>query len=75
MFYYVCYGGEIVKANGSIEYIKDGRVITKIMNVHIPYAESVSTVCDRLKVHSTSLKMYYKCKLDPSILLLLEDEE
>ena len=27
MFIYVCYGGEMVKSNGSIEY-KGGRVIT-----------------------------------------------
>ena len=33
--------GEMVKSNGLIEY-KGGRVITKIMNVHIPYIEFVS---------------------------------
>ena len=49
IFFYVCYGGEIVKSNWSIEY-KGGRVITKILNVHIPYIELVSIVCDRLKV-------------------------
>ena len=52
MFYYVCYGGKMVKANGSIEY-KGGRIITKTINVHIPYAKFVSIVCDRLKVHTT----------------------
>ena len=60
MFVFVCYGGEMVKSNESIEY-KGGRVIKKIMNVHIPYVEFVSIVCDRLKVESTALKMYYTC--------------
>ena len=73
MFVYVCYGGEIVKSNGSIEY-KGGRVITEIMNVHIPYAEFFSIVYDKLKIESTTLKMYYICKFDPSILVLLEDD-
>ena len=73
LFFYLCYGGEIVKFNGSIEY-RGGRVITKIMNVHIPYIEFVSIVCDRLKVESTALKMYYTCKFDQSMLLLLEDD-
>ena len=72
MFVYVCYGGEMVKSNGSIEY-KGGRVITKIMNVHIPYVEFVSIVCDRLKFESTALKMYYTCKFVQSMLVLLED--
>ena len=63
----------MVKANGSIKY-KGGRVITDIMNVHIPYAKFVSIVCARLKVESTSLNMYYKCKFDPSMLVLLEDD-
>ena len=44
------------------------------MNVHIPYVEFVSIVCDRLKVESTALKMYYTCKFDPSMLVLLEDD-
>ena len=74
MFCYVCYGGEMVKANGPIEY-KGIRIITKIMNVHILYAEFVSIVCDRLKVCPTSLKMYYTCKFDPTMLILLEDNE
>ena len=73
MFVYVCYDGEMVKSNGSIEY-KGDRVITEIMNVHTPYAKFVSIVCDRLKVESTSLKMYYTCKFDPSMLVLLEDD-
>ena len=72
MFVYVCYGGEMVKSNGLIEY-KDGRVITEIMNAQIPYFEFVSIVCDRLKVELTALKMYYTCKFDPSMLVLLED--
>ena len=59
------YGGEMVKSNGSIEY-KGGRVIIEIMNLHIPYVEFVSIPCDRLKVESTALKMYYTCKLDQS---------
>ena len=63
MFVYVCYGGEMVKSNGSIEY-KGDKVITKTMNVHISYVEFVSIVCDRLKVESTALKMYYTCKFD-----------
>ena len=61
----------MVKSNGSTEY-KGGRVISKIMNVHIPYAEFVSIVYDRLKVESTLLKIYYTCKFDPSMLVLLE---
>ena len=62
-----------MKSNGLIEY-KGGRVITEIMNVKFPYAEFVSIVCDRLKVESTSLKMYYTCKFDPSMSVLLEDD-
>ena len=54
------------KSNGSIEY-KGGRVTTKIMNVHVPYVEFVLIVCDRLKVESTALKMYYTCKFDKSM--------
>ena len=49
MFVYVFYDGEMVKSNGLIEY-KGGRVITEIMNVHVPYVEFVSIVFDRLKV-------------------------
>ena len=44
------------------------------MNVHIPYVIFVSIVCDRLKIESASLKMHYTCKLDPSMLVLLEDD-
>ena len=44
------------------------------MNVHIPYVEFVSIVCDSLKVESTALKMYYTCKFDQSMLVLLEDD-
>ena len=44
------------------------------MNMHIPYAEFFSIVYDRLKVESTELKMYYTCKFDPSMLVLLEDD-
>ena len=44
------------------------------MNVHIPYVEFVSIVCDRLKVESIALKMYYTCKFDQSMLVLLEDD-
>ena len=73
MFIYVCYGGEMVKSNGSIEY-KGDRVITEILNMHIPYVEFVSIVCDSLKVESTTLKMYYTCKFNQSMLVLLEDE-
>ena len=73
MFIYVCYDGEIVKSNGSIEY-KGGRIITKIMNVHIPFVEFVSIVCDRFKVESTALKMYCTCKFDQSTLVLLEND-
>ena len=74
MFVYVCYGGEVVKSNGSIE-CKGCRVITEIMNVYIPYVKLVSIVCDRLKVESIALKIYYTCKFDPSMLVLLEDDE
>ena len=73
MLFCVCFGGEMVKANGSIEY-KGGRVITEIMNMHIPYAEFVSIILDRMKVESTSVKMYYTCKFDPSMLVLSEDD-
>ena len=73
MFIYVCYSGEMVKSNGSIEY-KGGRVITKIINVNNPYAEFFSIVCDRLKVELTALKLYYTCKFNTSILILLEDD-
>ena len=45
------------------------------MNVHISYVEFVSIVCDRMKVHATSMKMYYTSKFDPSVLVLLEDDE
>ena len=44
------------------------------MNVHIPYVEFVLIVGDRLKVELTALKMYYTCKFDQSILVLLEDD-
>ena len=43
------------------------------MNMHIPYVEFVSIVCDRLKLKSTALKMYYTCKFDQSMLVLIED--
>ena len=45
------------------------------MNMYIPYVKFVSIVCDRLKVESIALKMYYTCKFDPSMLVLLEDDE
>ena len=48
MFVYVCYGGEMVKSNGLIEY-KGGQVITEIMNMYILNVEFVSMVCDGLK--------------------------
>ena len=44
------------------------------MNVHIPYVEFVSIACDRLKVESNALKMYYTCKFYQSMLVLLEDD-
>ena len=69
MFYYVCYDGEMVKANGSIEN-KGGRIIIEIINMHISYAGFVSIVCDRLKVRLTSMKMYYTCKFYPTMLVL-----
>ena len=72
MFVNVCYGGEMVKSNGLIEY-KGGQVIIEIMNVHVPYVKFVSIVCDRLKVKLTALKMYYTCKFAKSMLVLLED--
>ena len=70
MFVYVCYGGEMVKSNELIEY-EGGRVIIETMNVHIPYADFFSIVYDRLKVESNELN--YKCKFNPSMLVLLED--
>ena len=51
-----------------------GRVITEIMNMHISYVEFITIVCDRLKVESIALKMYYTCKFDPLMLVLLEDD-
>ena len=42
--------------------------------MHISYVEFISIVCDRLKVESTALKMYYTCKFDQSMLVLLEDD-
>ena len=74
IFCYVCYGRKMVKANRSIEY-KDGQIITKFIKVHISYAEFVSIVCDRIKVHATSMKMLYTCKFAPTMLVLLEDDE
>ena len=42
--------------------------------MHIPYAEFISIVYDRLEVESASLKMYHTCKFDPSMLVLLKDD-
>ena len=63
IFCYVCYGRKMVKANGSIEY-KGGQIITKFINVHISYAEFVSIVCDRLKVHATSVSQLHTVNRD-----------
>ena len=43
--------------------------------MHISYVELISIVCDRLKVCATSMKMFYTSKFDPTMLVLLEDDE
>ena len=43
--------------------------------MHISYVEFVSILCDRLKVRATSMKMYYMCKFDSTMFVLLEDDE
>ena len=59
MFFYVCMGGQMVKdANGSIEY-KGGRIITLLVNVHIPLDEFVPLVCGKLNLDSNSVIFYY----------------
>ena len=75
MFYYSFEGGQMVKdANGSIEY-KGGQVITIFVNVNISYDEFVSLVCAKLRVEPNSVKFHHTCKFDPSLMVLLNDDE
>ena len=45
------------------------------MNVNISYGEFVSLVCAKLRVEPNSVKFHYTCKFDPSLMVLLNDEE
>ena len=75
MFCYAFEDGKMVKdANGSIEY-KSGQVITIFVNVNILYDEFVSLVCAKLRVEPNSMKFQYTCKFDPSLMVLLNDDE
>ena len=75
MFCYVCEGGKIVKAtNGSVEY-KGWQVITLCVNMHISFEEFVSLVYGNLSVDPKSMKMHYTFNFDPSMLVLLCDEQ
>ena len=57
-------------ANGLVGY-KDSQVITLYVNVQISYAEFVSTICEKFNVNPNSMKMYYTCKVDPLMMILL----
>ena len=75
MFCYVYKGRKIVKAaNGSIEY-KSGQVITLYVNVHISFEQFISLVYGNLSVDPNLVKLHYTCKFDPSMLVLLRDEQ
>ena len=75
MFCYAFEGGQMVNdANWSIEY-KGGQVITIFVNVNILYDEFVSLVCAKLRVEPNSVKFHYTCKFDPSLMVLLNDDE
>ena len=75
MFCYAFEGRQMMKdVNGSIEY-KGGQVITIFVNVNISYDEFISLVCSKLGVEPNSVKFHYKCKFDPSLMVLLNDEE
>ena len=60
--------------NGSIEY-KCGQIITIFVNVNISYDEFVSLVCSKLRVEPNLMKFRYTCKFDPSLMVLLNDDE
>ena len=60
--------------NGSVEY-KGGQVITLYVNVHISFEEFVSPVCGNLSVNPNSVKLHSTCQFDPSMLVLLRDEQ
>ena len=75
MFCYVYEGGKIMKdANGSVEY-KGAQVVTLCVNVHISFEEFVSLVYGNLSVDPNSVKLQYTCKFDPSMLVLLCNEQ
>ena len=75
MFCYVCEGGKIVKdANRSIKY-KGGKVIILCVNVYISFEEFVSLVYGNSSFDPNSVKLHHTCKFDPSILVLLRDEQ
>ena len=61
-------------ANGSIEY-KGGRIITLLVNVHMPLDKFVPLVCGKLDLDSNSIKFYYTCKFEPSMLVELNNDE
>ena len=75
MFCYVCEGEKIVNdANGLVEN-KGGQVITLCVNVNISFEKFVLVVCGNLSVDPTSVKLHYTCKLEPSMLILLRNEQ
>ena len=75
MFCYAFEGRQMMKdVNGSIEY-KGGQVITIFVNVNISYDEFISLVCSKLGFEPNFVKFHYKCKFDPSLMVLLNDEE
>ena len=75
MFCYVCEGEKIVKdANGLVEY-KGGQVITLCVNVNISFEKFVLVVCGNLSVDPNLVKLHYTCKLEPSMLILLSNEQ
>ena len=67
MFCYVCVGGQMATdANGSSEY-KGGRIITLLVNVHIPLDEFVLLVCGKLDLDSNIVIFDYTCMQHPEI--------
>ena len=73
MFCYA-FGQMVNDANWSIEY-KGGQVITIFVSVNISYDEFISFVCAKLRVEPNSVKFHYTCKFDPSLMVLLNDDE
>ena len=45
------------------------------MKVHISFEEFVSLVYGNLSIDPNSVKLHYTCKFDPSMLVLLRDEQ